>query len=56
MNPVKAIGLDGCNPDFYQKVWHVVGGQATMSCTEWLERGELPRFMQKTIIVLLPKI
>ncbi|CAN0829446.1 Transposon TX1 uncharacterized 149 kDa protein [Linum grandiflorum] len=55
MNPDKAPGPDGFNPGFYQKFWHVVGGQVTASCKEWMERGELPSFVQDTTIILLPK-
>ncbi|CAN0900942.1 Transposon TX1 uncharacterized 149 kDa protein [Linum grandiflorum] len=55
MHPDKATGPDGFNPGFYQKFWHVVGGQITESCRHWLERGELPSYIQETTIVLLPK-
>ncbi|CAN0915714.1 Transposon TX1 uncharacterized 149 kDa protein [Linum grandiflorum] len=55
MHPDKAPGPDGFNPGFYQKFWHLVGAQITASCRAWLDRGELPDYIQDTTVVLLPK-
>ncbi|CAN0846299.1 Transposon TX1 uncharacterized 149 kDa protein [Linum grandiflorum] len=55
MHPDKAPGPYGFNPGFYQKFWPLVGAQVTACRRTWLERGELPDYIQETTIVLLPK-
>ncbi|CAN0915437.1 hypothetical protein LINGRAHAP2_LOCUS29133 [Linum grandiflorum] len=51
----KAPGPDGFNLGLYQKFWHLVGGHITASCRAWLDRDELPSYIQHMTIVLLPK-
>ncbi|CAN0876058.1 Transposon TX1 uncharacterized 149 kDa protein [Linum grandiflorum] len=56
MHPDKALGPDGFNPGFYQTMWPEIRGAVAAACRDWLKRGELPRELQATTIVLLPKV
>lgn len=40
---------------FYQKFWHVVGLSITESCKAWFDEGRLPKQVNGTIFVLIPK-
>ncbi|CAN0884349.1 Transposon TX1 uncharacterized 149 kDa protein [Linum grandiflorum] len=56
MHPDKALGPDGFNPGFYQKMWADIGDEVIQACQQWLRQGSIPRDIQSTTIVLLPKI
>ena len=55
MHPSKSPGLDGMSPFFFQKYWHVVGGDVTNVVLSVLHSGHFLRKMNYTHIVLIPK-
>lgn len=56
MYPEKAPGYDGLNPCFYQAYWTIVGADVVEFCRSFLEKGELPEGVNRTVVCLIPKI
>ncbi|CAN1261991.1 Putative ribonuclease H protein At1g65750 [Linum perenne] len=56
MEPNKAPGPDGFNPGFFQSFWPEIGSEIVRSCRMWLSEGALPPFINRTNIILIPKI
>ena len=55
MSPMKAPGLDGMPPLFFQHFWPMIEGNVTHSVLSWLNSGTLPHPMNHTFITLIPK-
>lgn len=55
MHPDKFSGLDGFNPTFYMKFWHVIGNDIVANCTTWLEHSYFSEALNKTNIYFIPK-
>lgn len=55
MHPEKSQGLDGFNPTFYQKNWHICGDDIFEVVTFWLDRGFFPPSINDTNVCLIPK-
>ena len=56
MAPLKALGLDGMPPLFYQHFWGVVDRDVTNSVISWLNTSTIPHPKNYTFITLIPKI
>lgn len=55
MHPNKFLGLDGISPDFYQKLWGIVGGDLFDLARKFFAEGELKDDIGDTNIALIPK-
>lgn len=56
MAPLHALGIDGFLAPFYQKFWHILGGEVTSFCLSIL-RGEISlNMINQTYVILLPKV
>lgn len=55
MHPNKAPGLDGMTPAFFQKHWGIVGQDIVQLVKHFFLTGEVPRELNETNIVLVPK-
>ena len=43
------------NPAFFQKFWHIVGGDVTAACLNFIDNCEFPDELNAAAIVLIPK-
>lgn len=55
MDPIKAPGLDGFTPVFFQRYWEIVGSDITAAIESFMHSGRLLRGVNHTHIVLIPK-
>ncbi|XP_031127725.1 uncharacterized protein LOC116029802 [Ipomoea triloba] len=55
MHPDKSLGFDGLNPGFFQSYWDILGESIVQLCNEFLRSGKLPKGLNTTQIVLIPK-
>ncbi|XP_056695811.1 uncharacterized protein [Spinacia oleracea] len=55
MNPDKSPGSDGFGPKFFQAYWPIVGKEVTSAIQGFFYHGKIPRFLNHTIIALIPK-
>ena len=55
MTPLKAPGLDGMPPLFYQNYWNLVGCDVTKTILSYLNTATLPHLINHTFITLIPK-
>ena len=56
MHPYKAPGPNGFQAFFYQKYWDLTGNKLTHVALEVLDGKPLPRDLNDTFLVLIPKI
>lgn len=56
MGPLKAPGPDWYQPLFYQKLWHIEGVYVIKVALKCLNEGVLPKELNQTLIVLIPKV
>lgn len=56
MSSYKAPRPDGFQPIFFQKFWNVVGADVIKVALKCLNEGVLPKKLNKTLIVLIPKV
>ena len=56
MAPLKALGLDGMPPVFYQSYWHVVGLDVIQAVLDCLNMGKLLPSLNHTFVTLIPKM
>lgn len=56
MSPLKSPGPDGFPPIFFQKYWHILGSDISSCVLNFLNSQNLPRMLNFTFIVLIPKI
>lgn len=56
MGANKAPGLDGLTAGFYQAHWSLIGPSITDVVLDFLNGGNLPEIINKTTIVLIPKV
>ena len=56
MAPLKAPGLDGMPPLFYQTYWDLVGDEVTSSVLHFLNYVSLPANLNHTFVTLIPKV
>lgn len=55
MGPTKALGPDGFSALFFQKFWHIVGGDVSPYYLEILNHGMSLESLNRTNIILIPK-
>jgi len=51
----KSLGLDGIPNYFYQNMWSVIGEDLTRMIQIIFDKGRIPKEMNKSLIVLIPK-
>jgi hypothetical protein len=56
MAPSKAPGVDGFNAGFFQTHWQLIKGCVVPAILGFLNGGELPVEVNKTLLVLIPKV
>ena len=55
MAPLKAPGLDGMPPLFYQNFWELVRGDVSGSILNFFNSSSLPGPLNHTFVTLIPK-
>lgn len=55
MKPFKALGLDGLHAGFFQRLWLLVSGSVREIVKESFCCGEVPEFLNKALVTLIPK-
>lgn len=56
IEPLKAPGLDGLPPLFFQYFWQEVGDDVTEAVLSCLSTGVIPPSINRTFITLIPKV
>ena len=56
MSPLKAPGLDGLPPIFYQHYCNKIGGDVAKAVLTWLNSGTICPSFNHTYITLIPKV
>ena len=56
MDPLKALGLDGMPPLFFQHFWLTIGDEVEEAVLTCLETGSIPPSINRTFITLIPKV
>ena len=56
MAPSKAPGVDGFNAGFFQTHWQLLKASVVPAVLGFLNGGELPEEVNKTLLVLIPKV
>lgn len=56
MKPGKSQGEDGFMAGFFQKHWELLGKDLTNSVLGFLNGGVMPEAINRTILVLIPKV
>lgn len=56
MDPLKAPGLDGMPPLFFQQFWPTIGEEVTKAVLTCLNSGTIPHSINHTFITLIPKV
>uniref|UniRef100_A0A8R7PBK5 Reverse transcriptase domain-containing protein n=1 Tax=Triticum urartu TaxID=4572 RepID=A0A8R7PBK5_TRIUA len=56
MAPAKAPGADGFHAGFYQHHWSLIKEDVTRSVLNFLNGRHMPEAINKTVIVLIPKV
>lgn len=55
LKPYKAPGPDGLHAGFFQRFWHTVGNSIREAMKLIFSLGEMPAYLNKTLITLIPK-
>lgn len=55
MNPDKSPGPDGMSSGIYQHFWDIIGSDIVAFCDHVVSEGALPKNVNKTQVVLIPK-
>lgn len=55
MKPLKAPGLDGFHPIFFQKEWAIVGSDICTYIRSWFQKADIPSDLGHALICLIPK-
>ena len=56
MATLKALGLDGMLPLFYQNYWNLVGTDVTQFVLSFLNSSSLPHHLNHTFITPIPEV
>lgn len=56
MSPLKSPGRDGFPAVFFHKYWHILGATVSSCILDFLNLNQLPRLLNFTFIVLIPKV